>query len=278
MKPTILWLVRHTLPVLFLCSTVLAAQPVLLQYKFVKDSPLKYKLMMKSRASFSMPDGAVENQNMTSAMELEQELIEKTADGNYRLSVSILNASQTVNGQARQIPVAAGHTQVITMKPSGEVIDDPKTAPAATTQLQMVFPTKAVAEGESWEQKSHISEPIPLETATRYTLDKLEAAYPGYGKTTLIRSSMGIENEKTPTGEQVNSTTKGNLWFDNDKGCIVRSKAASSFKFDLPVNIPGVINSTVKVNLDLDIEIQLATLGAPQEPEPAKEKGKPEQK
>ncbi|MBI2944043.1 MAG: hypothetical protein HYY25_07570 [Candidatus Wallbacteria bacterium] len=265
--------VRAVLAVLAVVGTVLAAEPVQLQYKFEKDAPLRYKLLMKSRATFSMPDGAVENQNMTSSMELEQELLEKQADGNFKVAVTILNASQSVNGQARQIPVAQGHSQVITMKPNGEVLGDNKAAQStASSQLQMVFPAKAVSEGETWEQKTHISEPIPLETSTRYTLDKVETTYPGYGKTALIKSSMGIQNDKTATGDQVNSTTKGNLWFDAAKGCIVRSKAASSFKFDLPVNIPGVINSTVKVSLDLDIEIALASIFSGQPEEGGKQK------
>ncbi len=243
------------------CGSALAGETVQLRYKFEKGKPLTYRLIMKSRASFAMPDGAVENQDMTSTMEMEQDLLEKLDDGNHKVTVTVLNAKQTVNGQARQIPISEGHTQVITMKPNGEVVGDPAQQPSASSQLQMVFPDRPLSEGESWEQTSNISEPIPLETSTRYTLEKIQTSYPGYGETVLIRSTMGIQNERTPTGEQVNSTTKGNLWFDRRRGCIVRSKALSSFRFDLPVNIPGVIKSTVKVNLDLDIEIQLADLG-----------------
>src|SRR5205085_2417736 len=113
-------------------------------------------------ATFSMPDGAVENQTMTSNMELEQDMVEKQADGNYRVAVTIKKASQTVNGQAKEIPVAAGHSQIITMRPNGEVLGDKSSTLSPSSQLQMVFPAKPITEGESWDQKSRISDPIPL--------------------------------------------------------------------------------------------------------------------
>ncbi|MBI3890330.1 MAG: hypothetical protein HY303_02220, partial [Candidatus Wallbacteria bacterium] len=71
---------------LLLACGVQAAEPVLLQYKFQKGEPLHYRLQMKSKSTFSMPDGKKEEQEMGSSMDLTQELIEAKADGSYRVS------------------------------------------------------------------------------------------------------------------------------------------------------------------------------------------------
>lgn len=232
----------------------------LFQYRFKKGQVLRYQLSMKSQATFTMPDGAVETQNMRNFMQLAQEMVDENEDGSYRLLVTVEKASQTVDGVERTIPVQPEHAQLITMKKNGKIVESGEGPPPAQ-QVQMVFPEKPIKPGESWKQLSRIDQPIPLTTTTEYTLERLDAPFPGYdGPTALIQSTMAIENEQTITGEHVSSSTRGNLWFDVRRGRIVRSRAASNFKFDLPINIPGVVSSSVKVNLTLDVEITL--LGA----------------
>ena len=244
----------------FLTATGLMAQEALkLRYKFQKNKPLKYRLNMGSKATFTMPDGNVQNLNMKTYIELTQELIEKKPDGSYRLAVSIDKAHQIVNGN--NTPLQNMPPTLVTMKPNGEVVGAAAAQPAAgTQQLQMVFPTKIIREGESWMQEQKIEQPLPMLTKTKYTLVKAQSPFPGYSRPVAqIKNRMKLDNVETPTKEQVSSETRGNLWFDVARGCIVRSKAHSNFTFNLPIQIPGMMpeGATVQVKMKLSIEISL---------------------
>jgi len=245
----------------FLISTsaLVAKEAVKLRYKFVKGKPLRYSLDMQSKAVFTMPDGNVQNLNMRTKIELAQELIEEKADGSYRIAVSIEKANQIVNGQST--PLQNMPPTLVTMSPTGEITDAQAGTPAAgTQQLQMIFPDKVLKEGEKWQQIQEIQQPLPLTTKTIYSLHKASSRYPGYDKpVALIKNAMTLANSTTETEETVSSETRGNLWFDVQRGCIVRSKAHSKFAFNLPINIPGLTpeNATVQVKMSLQIEISL---------------------
>jgi hypothetical protein len=246
---------------LTLAGQTQAAKSVKLRYNFKPGEVLKYRLNMKSSATFKMPDGQIQKLNMTNYLELSQELIEKTSEGNFRIAVSIDKATQTVNGKNQRIPVPEGQVNILTIMPNGQVTDLTGSSPATSSQnLQMVFPTKSLRKGDTWLQEQTIQHPLPLVTKTEYEVEDLKATFPGYsGKTIFIRSTMGLENTKTPTKEVVKSSTKGSLWFDARKGRIVRSSAKSTFAFELPVTIPDLVpaGSAVKVSLDLKVDIAL---------------------
>jgi len=241
-------------------SGAMAQEALRLEYKFEKNKPLKYRLNMGSKATFTMPDGNVQNLNMKTYIELTQELIEKKPDGSYRLAVSIDKAHQIVNGN--NTPLQNMPPTLVTMMSNGEIVDAAAGSPAAgTQQLQMIFPQKMIREGESWIQEQKIDQPLPLLTKTEYTLVKAQTPFPGYPTPVAhIKNDMKLDNIETPTKEQVTSQTSGNLWFDTARGCIVRSKAHSDFTFNLPITIPGMLpeGATVQVKMQLQIEISLA--------------------
>ena len=237
------------------------AESVQLRYQYRPGEVLNYRLTMESNATFRMPDGQVEKLNMTNYLELSQELIERTPDGNAKVAVTINRVVQRVNGENRRVPVPEGQVNLLTLMPNGRVVELQSSAPAAASQnLQMVFPSKPLRKGDSWEQTESLTNPLPLETTTEYEVADLSARFPGYqGETVYIQSKMSLENSETPTKEVVQSETKGNLWFDAKNGRIVRSKARSNFSFELPITIPELVpeGSSVKVNLDLNVEIAL---------------------
>lgn len=245
--------------VLVTASSAYAKEAAVLQYKFEKDKPLRYRLDMGSKATFSMPDGNVQNLNMKTYIELSQELIEKKADGSYRLAISIDKANQIVNGAAQ--PLQNMPPTLVTMSPNGQIVGAAAATPTpGAQQLQMIFPTTALTEGESWVQEQKLEHPLPLLTKTKYTLVKMDSPFPGYTNPVIqIKNRMKLANAETETNEKVSSETRGNLWFDGKKGCIVRSKAHSKFSFDLPINIPGMVpeGATVQVKMELQIEISL---------------------
>mgnify|MGYP006284755159 CR=1 FL=1 len=257
MRPTITLIVLAAF--LITAGGAFAQQGVKLEYKFEKDQPLRYRLNMGSEATFTMPDGNVQNLNMKTYIELTQELIEKKPDGSYRLAVSIDKAHQIVNGN--NTPLQNMPPSLVTMKENGEIVDAAAAQAApGTQQLQMVFPQKRITQGESWIQEQKIQQPIPMLTKTKYTLAKLSTPFPGYDNPVAqIKNRMKLNNMETPTGEEVSSQTRGNLWFDVERGCIVRSKAHSNFTFNLPIQIPGMMpeGATVQVKMKLQIEISL---------------------
>lgn len=238
-----------------------AADGVQLRYDFAPGEVLKYRLNMKSNATFKMPDGEIQKLNMTNYLELSQELIEKQADGNYRVAVTIDKATQIVNGKNRRLPVPEGQANLLTLMPNGQVVSLQSSSPAPASQtLQMVFPAKALRKGDSWDQEQSLEHPLPLKTKTSYEIKDVETEFPGYqGKVVYIESQMALENSETATKEVVSSSTKGNLWFDAKAGRIVRSKAQSTFTFELPISIPDLVpdGSAVKVGLELQVEIAL---------------------
>ncbi len=234
-----------------------AAEPVLLQYKFNEGERLRYTLEMRNKTSYALPDGTKEQQAMTYSMDLSQELIEKKKDGSYQVAVTIDKATQTVDGQVRPVPPQPG-PQIINMLPNGQIAGGVGPNPGAAGQMQMIFPVEAIKEGETWEQSGRIAQPLPLETLTKYTLLKSATAFPGHGDAALIKSAMSIDSPKGEGGEQVSSSTRGNLWFDVKNGRMLRSKASSTFKFNLPIQVPGMPKAqNVRVDLELDLDIKL---------------------
>jgi|GEM_PF-1006698 len=245
---------------LFLVPTLQAADPILLQYKFAPKEVLKYKLTMNTEAKFQTPDGSSRNNTMASNMELSQELIEKKADGGYRIAVTITKADQKVDGKPAQLQVAIGQALLLTMKPNGQIVEGAADLPTGGSQpqMQMVFPEKPVAEKESWSQVAKIQQPIPMETTTKYTVETLAGDLPGYdGKVAVLKSTMGMANQKTTTGEAVTSKTDGKIWFDAAKGRIVQSKAESTFHIAIPINLQGVLPPQSKVNIDFKVSIDI---------------------
>lgn len=247
-----------------LTTAAVAAGPVLLQYKFTKGEVLRYVLDMKTEATFSTPDGGVRKTSMTNYMELTQEMIEKKETGDFRVAVTINKAQQTIDNKPAKMEIEPGHTVLLTMRPSGQIVEPAAgDMPAAgqTPQLQMVFPEKELKEKDNWEQTSKIQNPLPLETKTTYILAKIGADMPGYqGKVALIQSNMAMENTKAPTGESVDSKTSGHIWFDAERGRIVQSKAQAVFDLSLPMRLDHILppNAVVKINFKIDINIRLA--------------------
>ena len=246
-----------------IAAPALAQDKVTLQYKFEPKEKLKYKLNMSTEAKFQTPDGSTRTTSMKNTMELDQELIEKKDDGNFRVAVTITKADQQIDGKPAQLQVPVGNTVLLTMKPNGQIVEGASDTPSGSQspQLQMLFPEKAVGPGDTWDQTSKIQQPIPLETTTKYAVEALAADMPGYdGKVVSIKSNMAMENEKTPTGEAVSSKTEGKIFFDTAKGRIVNSKASSTFNIAIPINLQNILppNSVVKIDFKIDIDITLA--------------------
>ena len=248
---------------LAIAAPVVAQDKVPLVYKFEPKEKLKYKLNMGTEAKFATPDGSVRQTSMKNTMELDQELIEKKDDGSFRVAVTIAKADQQIDGKPAQLQVPVGNTVLLTMQPSGKIVEGASETPAPgqQPQLQMLFPEKPVGAGDTWDQVSKIQQPIPLETTTKYTVEKLDDTLPGYdGKLVSIKSAMAMENEKTPTGEAVTSKTEGKIYFDATKGRIVKSTAASTFNISIPINLQNILppNSVVKIDFKINIDIELA--------------------
>lgn len=241
-----------------------AADSVRLRYDYKPGETLMYRLNLKSNVTFHMPDGSVQKLNTTNYLELKQELIEKTEEGNFRVAVTIDKVVQTINGKTQRIPVPEGQVNILEMMPNGKVVELQSSAPATASQgLQMVFPPSPMRKGDTWDQVESMQHPLPLETSTTYELKDLDSRFPGYdGSTVYIQSQMALANSKNEaTKESVQSETKGNLWFDAKNGRIVRSKGVSNFTFDLPISIPDLVPEGSNVKLDLQLNVEIALTG-----------------
>jgi hypothetical protein len=247
------------------------ADGVKLQYKYEKGKPLFYELMLENVSSFVTPDSEQREMRMETRIVTKQELMEELADGSVKIAMTILEATQKIDGVEKPFPSAQNQTQIITMQKNGGIISMltpyPGQAPEQNTP-QMVFPDKPLTAGETWTSIKDISYPIPVETRTLYKVTELTS------RLATISSMMKLQNTG---GDDINADTEGRTVFDHVSGKTIRSTADSRFQFEIPVRVPGLLpnNSNVKVNLRMQIKINEITVDeTPKEivPDTSKEK------
>jgi len=239
--------------ILLVCFTFITdAFAVRLQYKYEKNKPVFYELVMDSASSFVSPDSGKREMKMQTVVKVKQELIEEDAEGNMKLAMTIVSAEQTVNGVKKPFPTAANQTQIVKMRKNGKVLSALSQMPGQSpdqNSMQMVFPENELKAGDTWTQLKDIAQPIPVETRTLYKITKIN------GNDVTISSIMKLKNSG---GDSVQAQTKGSTQFDTEKGRIVQSFADSKFQFEIPLKVPGLLpnNTNVKVTHHMKINLK----------------------
>ncbi len=238
----------------FLATSALSfAEGVVLRYKLEPNTPVFHLMRFKSSTVFASPDSPERNLQIETWVTMRQELIEEKNDV-IKLALTMINASQKVDGVEQPLPGATNQTQIVEMKPNGEILRTLASTMQAQEQspLQMVFPDEAVEAGKTWTRIRDIAEPIPVETKTLYKITELGP------KRTTISSIMKLENRQ---GDTITATTRGSTVFDHTKGKILSSAADSEFQFEIPMKVPGILpnSSSVKVTMKMEISTQEIT-------------------
>jgi hypothetical protein len=235
----------------FLAFCLQAFAGITLEYKFQKNKPIYYELVMENASSFVSPDGGARNLKMETSIVMKQELIEEDKNGVMKIAMTVLEATQKVNGVEKPFPSATNQTQIVTMQKNGKIISMLTPYPGQSPEqnaMQMVFPEKLLTAGDTWTSIKDIAEPIPVETKTLYKITELTPA------TATISSIMKLKNSG---GDAISATTEGKTIFDHVAGRITKSFANSKFQFEIPLKVPGLLpnNSNVKVTLTMNIKI-----------------------
>ena len=237
--------------VVFLVSST-TIEAVKLQYKYEKNVPVVYELVMDSSSSFVSPDTGKREVKMKTIIRMKQELIEEDKEGNLKVAMTVLSAEQEVNGVRKPTNSAMNQTQIVRMRKNGKLLSALSQAPGQSmgeNAMQMVFPEENLKAGDTWTQLKDIAQPIPVETRTLYKITKVA------GDEVTISSIMKLKNSG---GDAVQAMTKGNTVFDSKLGRIVESFADSKFQFEIPLKVPGLLpnNSNVKVSMHMQMQIK----------------------
>jgi|SaaInl4_135m_RNA_FD_contig_21_1397762_length_1000_multi_7_in_0_out_0_2 hypothetical protein len=224
---------------------------VRLTYKYTRSEPLLYELTMDSASTFISPDSGKRELKMKTVIRMKQELLEADADGYMKIAMTVLSATQEVNGVEKPFPAAQNQTQILRMKENGKILSTLTQIPGQAMDqdaMQMIFPESEVDVGFMWKQEKNIAQPLPVETQTLYKITEIK------DKMIRISSIMKLKNQK---GDSVQAQTKGNTLFDAEKGKIVESFADSKFQFEIPLRVPGLLpnNSNVKVTMHMKMHI-----------------------
>ena len=237
--------------VVFLTSSI-TTEAVKLQYKYEKNVPVVYELVMDSSSSFVSPDSGKREVKMKTIVRMKQELIEEDKEGNLKVAMTVLSAEQEVNGVRKPTNSAMNQTQIVRMRKNGKLLSALSQGPGQSmgeNAMQMVFPEETLKAGDTWTQLKDIAQPIPVETRTLYKITKVA------GDEVTISSIMKLKNSG---GDAVQAMTKGNTVFDAKLGRIVESFADSKFQFEIPLKVPGLLpnNSNVKVSMHMQMAIK----------------------
>lgn len=228
------------------------SEAVKLQYKYEKNVPITYELVMDSASSFVSPDSGKREVKMKTIIRMQQELIDEDEEGNLKVAMTVLSAEQEVNGVRKPTGNAMDQTQIVRMRKNGKLLSTLSQAPGQTVgenAMQMVFPEEDLKAGDKWTQLKDIAQPIPVETRTLYKVTKIA------GDQVTIASIMKLQNAG---GDSVKAETTGNTVFDAKLGRIVESVADSKFQFEIPLKVPGLLpnNSNVKVTMHMQMTIK----------------------
>lgn len=235
------------------------AEAVKLQYKYEKNVPVVYELVMDSASSFVSPDSGKREVKMKTIIRMQQELIDEDEEGNLKVAMTVLSAEQEVNGVKKPVGGALEQTQIVRMRKNGKLLSALAQGAGQAmgeNAMQMVFPEEDLKAGDTWTQLKDIAQPIPVETRTLYKITKVE------GEEVTISSIMKLHNSG---GDSVQAMTKGDTIFDAKLGRIVESSANSKFQFEIPLKVPGLLpnNSNVKVSMNMQMTIKEVKPEAP---------------
>ena len=240
------------LPAIVFLTSSITVEAVKLQYKYEKNIPVVYELVMDSSSSFVSPDSGKREVKMKTIVRMKQELIEEDKEGNLKVAMTVLSAEQEVNGVRKPTNSAMNQTQIVRMRKNGKLLSALSQGPGQSmgeNAMQMVFPEESLKAGDTWTQLKDIAQPIPVETRTLYKVTKVA------GDKITISSIMKLKNSG---GDAVQAMTKGNTVFDAKLGRIVESFADSKFQFEIPLKVPGLLpnNSNVKVSMHMQMAIK----------------------
>lgn len=244
---------RTILCVFLILTMSIFADEVQFRYKHEKGKPIYYEFVIEHFSSFVAPDSEQREVRIVDRVVTKQELLERLSDGSMKIVMTLLEASQSIDGIERAYPSSLNQTQIITMRENGSVVSMLTSFPGQTseqTAIQMVFPDKKISAGETWTSIKDISYPIPVETRTLYKVTELTP------KLATISSMMKLQN--VTGGDNISGDTEARTIFDHVNGKIIRSTADNRFQFEIPVRVPGLLpnNSNVKVVMRMQVTVK----------------------
>lgn len=215
-----------------LCALALTAargQAEPFTYKFAPRSPLKYRTILISEGSFSLPDGAPKSMKLEAVATVVLTPKGATPEG-FEIASETLRTKTMMDGADVPAPAKLETKRTFKVRPNGVIVGGEEQT------FAVVFPEKTLARGETFteERKTPAGGPsLPLKTT--YTVADTAAKVDGYPHpVTLLEASS--ELAAAPAGRKVTlKEAGGKLWFDPAAGVLVKTALVYSFTEETPM-------------------------------------------
>lgn len=200
-------------------------------YKFTAGKPLKYRTVLLSEGSFSLPDGSPKTMKLE-AVSLVQLTPQASTPEGWKLATETLRTKTLMEGRQVPAPPARDSRRVIVVHPDGSIHGGEEQT------FAVIFPGRPLARGESFtaERKPAAGGPgLPL--LTTYTVADTRASVPGYPAPVALIEAKDELAGPLPGRKLTLRAGGGKLWFDAAAGVLV--KVQLGYAFSEEKSFPG---------------------------------------
>lgn len=200
-------------------------------YKFTQGKPLKYRTILLSEGSFTLPDGSPKSMKLE-ALSVVQFTPQAATPQGWAVATETLRTKTLMEDKEVTPPRPAQAKRTIVVRPDGSIHGGEEQT------FAIIFPERPLARGESFsaERKPAAGGPgLPLKTT--YTVADTQATVTGYpGPVTLIEAKDELASR--PQGRKLTlKSGGGKIWFDARAGVLVKTQL--SYAFSEEKSLPG---------------------------------------
>ena len=227
--------------------SAMAADSVLLQYNPKPGTTTKYKMHINGTTVVTAMQRA-QKTDLETDMAIEQKVTGVDKDGKVDMTTTITEGTITVNKTPTQLP-AIGQVIRVKMAKNGEVLESEGMDQQSNfQQMQIKFPAKPVAVGESWEAVINPNPQLPIPLRVKYTLVGFETV-DGYE---CAKLASVVTTDKGEAGSiSLDVKAEGKIWFAHKDGIMVKNEVNSNMLMVMENDLGGGKKEKIETRMNL---------------------------
>jgi len=230
-----------------------AAEQVLLQYNPAPGTTAKYKMNIRGNTIVTAYQRA-QRTNLETAMTIEQKVTGVDKDGNIDMATTILDGTITVNNTPTQLP-NTGQIINVKMAKDGEILSSSgMDQQGSFNQMQIKFPAKPVAVGDSWTSTIKPNPQLPIPMDVKYTVVGFEKVS---GMDTVKLKSEVTSSQGAAGSINLDVKANGMIWFAYDKGIMVQNEVTSNMVMIMENDLGGGKKEKIETRMNLSLKMGL---------------------
>jgi hypothetical protein len=226
------------------------AEPRELRFGWRSGLELRYRLAMDARTTVTLGERS-STSSLRTSLHLTQRILAVAADGAARILTRVESGrTSSEDGPARVMPPREG---TMRMDARGNLLDG-SLLEAGVAPLQLVFPARPLAIGDSWYNSLPPSEEIPVPIRVRYTLVRpREESGLSCLELAILVESAAASAVDAPMHLEVRGA--GTVLFAPAEGILVSSRVSADLLlgFDQPT-AEGLLPARARTSLDMRLE------------------------